>query len=329
MTQQKRSILSRLCSCAVTLGMLGGIGYALWHFLGKPDAEDVWDDIRSIDIGDVLKNLTDIDFTNGWLNDPFLSSNATNEWDNGKDNNGLSLTLWNALDDNWQEEYEAAVQDWENGDPDALTLTTKLVNVDNDACKQKEGVMRVCNHNAGDTGWLGINRIVKISNIIISSVAEMNEYYLHNADIYERQYTMCHEIGHGFGLPHTDENFNNKDLGNCMDYTRTPRNNLHPDESNFLRLADLYGVVEGGRRNLKGSSSSSGLLRHLRYSPKMHEVYNSVMADLHEQRPGADDDIEKKGWRVLHYHPNGATYSRDLGSGISVEVHMLFTPDSE
>mmetsp|Transcript_24177 Transcript_24177/g.33778 ORF Transcript_24177/g.33778 Transcript_24177/m.33778 type:complete len:329 (-) Transcript_24177:81-1067(-) len=328
MTAQKKSCVSRLFSLAITLGFLGGAGYILWHFLGKPEPKELWDDIQDIDFGDVLKNLTDLDFHDGWLNDPFLSSNATNEWKNGKDNNGLSLTLLNALDENWQEEYEAAVEDWENGNPDALTLTTKRVSVDRDACKKTEqtgGVMMVCNENFGESGWLGINVVAKVGGYIISSVAQMNEFYLFNADIYERQYTMCHEIGHGFGLPHTDESFNNIDLGNCMDYTRTPKNNLHPDESNYARLAGLYGVV-GRRRYLKGSSNT-GHPRHIRYSSKFHEVYNSAMADLNEELSKAET-TRKNGWRILHRHSKGATYSRELVPGISVEVNMLLAPDS-
>ncbi len=33
---------------------------------------------------------------------------------------------------------------------------------------------------------------------------------------------MCQEIGHDFGLDHQDENFNNPNLGTCMDYTNDP-----------------------------------------------------------------------------------------------------------
>mmetsp|Transcript_18826 Transcript_18826/g.22603 ORF Transcript_18826/g.22603 Transcript_18826/m.22603 type:complete len:264 (+) Transcript_18826:2-793(+) len=260
----------------------------------------------------------------GFRNEPYLSDNTTHEWDNGYGNNGLSLTIWNALDESWQDEYEIAVHDWENGDPDALTLTSKRVNIDDRACEQTRGVMRVCSDNFGDTKWLGINEILKFGNYIVSSVAKMNEYYLFNADIYERQYTMCHELGHGFGLPHTDENFYNRDLGNCMDYTRTPKNNLHPDESNYARLAELYGVV-GSRRYLKGSSNS-GRPPRVSYSSKFHEVYNAAMADLHEELSKAKT-TRKNGWRILHRHSKGATYSQDLVPGISVEVNMLLAPD--
>ena len=73
----------------------------------------------------------------------------------------------------------------------------------------------------------------------------MNEHYLLNAGYDERLYTMCHEVGHGFGLPHTDENFNNKDQGNCLDYTNNPSNNLRPGVANCNRLLGMYGSVDG------------------------------------------------------------------------------------
>ena len=57
---------------------------------------------------------------------------------------------------------------------------------------------------------------------------------------------MCHEIGHAFGLGHTDEIFGNADLGDCMDYTNSPENNLKPTLRNYDFLFQLYGIVPGG-----------------------------------------------------------------------------------
>jgi hypothetical protein len=53
-----------------------------------------------------------------------------------------------------------------------------------------------CVGNYGETGWLGINEVLKSVqyDVIESSVAKMNEYYLNNADYDERLYTMCHEV---------------------------------------------------------------------------------------------------------------------------------------
>jgi hypothetical protein len=45
---------------------------------------------------------------------------------------------------------------------------------------------------------------------------------------------------HGFGLPHTDENPYNDNLGNCLDYTDDPSENLHPGDVNFNKLKSMY-----------------------------------------------------------------------------------------
>uniref|UniRef100_A0A7S2HGM9 Uncharacterized protein n=1 Tax=Helicotheca tamesis TaxID=374047 RepID=A0A7S2HGM9_9STRA len=236
---------------------------------------------------------------------------------------GLELELWYACDDTWQEEYDAAVLDWEEGTPDTLTLTTVKVDVDNE-CTPHDGVMKVCNGNYGETGWLGINELLLIGDgQITSSVAKMNEHYLLNADIYERQYTMCHEIGHGFGLPHTDENFYNKDLGNCMDYTDTPKNNLHPDTGNYNVLASLYGVV-GTRRYLKESSSSHFSRPVKEISPRVKHFYEAAMKEFIEGSKELEHEKQQMGrWRLLGRHAGGARYGRKLTQNYTLEVNVL------
>jgi len=241
----------------MTLALIAAGGYAAWFFLGKPSGEEVLDlakgvgdKIKEIDFGDLtgaLENFTG--FTPElWDEDPYVGNNVTNLWEGyTRGNGGLKLELWNALDSSWSNEYVEAVNDWNNWcDIKVLDLTSKVVEVDH-KCSQEDGVMKVCNGNYDATGWLGINEVLKLqgSGVIISSVAKMNEYYLLNADYDERLYTMCHELGHGYGLPHTDENFNNKDQGNCLDYTNRPSNNIRPGNANCNRLLSMYGSVDG------------------------------------------------------------------------------------
>lgn len=57
-------------------------------------------------------------------------------------------------------------------------------------------------------------------------------------------------LGHALGLAHTDEDFDNEDLGNCMDYTDNLNANKHPDQSNYDTLFDLYGSISGGGERL-------------------------------------------------------------------------------
>jgi len=116
------------------------------------------------------------------------------------------------------------------------------------------GKLKICNGDYGDTRWRGLNEVLLSprKNTIVASTAKLNEYYLNYENDYQKLYTACHELGHGFGLPHWDENFFNKDLGNCMDYTSNPEDSYMPDESNFLYLAQLYG----GREVIPGSANS-------------------------------------------------------------------------
>ena len=147
-------------------------------------------------------NITDINLGDYYDTDPFVADNSTKAWRN--DGVGLELEIVNALDDTWQDEFEQAVSDWDGGSPDTLTLTVSRGEVDY-SCKEQDGVLKVCSGNFGDSGWLGINDLLFIESTgeVISSVAKMNEFYLRNGDSDTRFYTMCHEMGHGFGLPHT------------------------------------------------------------------------------------------------------------------------------
>jgi len=257
----------RIISSFMTLALIAAGGYAAWFFLGKPSGDEVldWskgvgDKIKEIDFGDLtgaLENFTG--FTpEMWDEDPYVGDNVTNLWEGyTKGTGGLQLELWNALDDSWSNEYVEAVNDWNNWcDVKVVDLSSKVVEVDH-KCSQVDGIMKVCNGNYGETGWLGINEVLKLqgSGVIVSSVAKMNEHYLLNADYDERLYTMCHELGHGYGLPHTDENFNNKDQGNCLDYTNRPSNNLRPGTANCNRLLTMYGSVDG---TISASSFTEG-----------------------------------------------------------------------
>ena len=62
----------------------------------------------------------------------------------------------------------------------------------------------------GETDWIGVNHSVIRWKHIISSIAIMNDYHLDKMSDAAKQNTMCHELGHGFGLGHWDEDFYNR-----------------------------------------------------------------------------------------------------------------------
>ena len=99
--------------------------------------------------------------------------------------------------------FATAIEEWDQGTPDSLSLIVTDVEPES-LCEAVDGTMKVCNGNYGDTGWRGLNEVLldRRTNIITSSAARMNEYYLHMSGIAnallnqardQRQYTMCHE----------------------------------------------------------------------------------------------------------------------------------------
>jgi len=254
-------------------------------FIGDklPNATQVGDTFSGV--GDTIKDINwpdwgdlDFDFEDVVNADEPDSAGGVGiqELDYGwkiKSGEGLELSIANALTADWHGFFDKAVEDW-NKSLD-MTLQSSVVTVDPD-CIPESGIMKVCNNDYGDVGWKGINEILTQGNTIVASVAKMNEYYVGqfvqpsgNTNIEdERQYTMCHEIGHGFGLPHQDEDFTNKDLNSCMDYSMRPEANLIPNEQDFISLNTLYGEKE---RFLRQTSNYNlaGLKveRHILYLP--------------------------------------------------------------
>ena len=127
-------------------------------------------------------------------NDPFKGTNPddASRWKNNGD--GLRLEVVNALQEQWWDHFNIAMDEWDSGTPDALVLSRSTTDYDYD-CSPIQGKMKVCNGDYGDTGWKGINQVLLSGGWIISSVAKLNEYYLAGASEAQRQYTTCHEIG--------------------------------------------------------------------------------------------------------------------------------------
>jgi hypothetical protein len=75
----------------------------------------------------------------------------------------------------------------------------------------------------------------------------MNDTYFNTATYNStswRQLVMCQEIGHGFGLDHQDEAFDNTNLGSCMDYTSNPVGNEYPNAHDYGELEIIYGHLD-------------------------------------------------------------------------------------
>jgi hypothetical protein len=71
---------------------------------------------------------------------------------------------------------------------------------------------------------------------------------------------MCQEIAHDFGLDHQDENFNNPNLGTCMDYTSDPDgppSNEHPNQHDYDQLESSYSHVDKTTTVKQGAANAA------------------------------------------------------------------------
>jgi hypothetical protein len=270
-------------------------------------------------------------FDNDWNGDPW-QGNTTNGGPTAGSNalawesdgvNGVTIQILNACSDDWQPILAEAIANWENGSPiDSLTLQTRRVDYES-RCSDVTGALKVCNGDYGNTQWRGLNEVMinPRRNTIISSTAKLNEYYLAREGDAQRLYTACHEIGHGFGLPHWDEDFFNQDLGNCMDYTQNPSLNSKPDESNFLYLASLYG----GRNVTTAAAAATATDAS---SAVAHAtVPTTGGGDGGRRRASSLRQIQQHRSRlldVLPYHPE----RRILHANDHHEVHMIPCDDA-
>jgi hypothetical protein len=108
-------------------------------------------------------------------------------------------------------------------------------------------MVEVCNTTYGNNGWLGVASIWANGDHITQGTVKLNDTYFNTATYNTtawRNLVSCQEVGHTFGLDHQDENFNNANLGTCMDYTNDPSTNQHPNAHDYDELVTIYSHLD-------------------------------------------------------------------------------------
>lgn len=149
----------------------------------------------------------------------------------------------------WDSALSVASSSWNNSVlKNAITVGTSNAN-----CDPTSGQVELCNGEYGKNGWLGIASIWATrgrNNHIVQGVVKVNDTYFNTAEYNSqtwRDYVICQETGHTFGLDHQDESFGNANLGTCMDYTSDPDgtlfdqlDNRHPNQHDYDEMASIY-----------------------------------------------------------------------------------------
>src|SRR6266545_4889570 len=175
----------------------------------------------------------------------------------------VQVTIVSSLTGGWVGNLVTANNDW-NKSP---YLENRVVAGATDTttrrrCAMPSGGIRVCNLAYGQTGWAGLASINTSDGRHISRAsAKMNDTYEAGRSAAEHQGVMCQEVGHDFGLAHQDENFDNPNLGTCMDYTSNPLGppaNTHPNSHDYAELDTIYTHLDSANAAFSPAPAAMG-----------------------------------------------------------------------
>jgi hypothetical protein len=235
--------------------------------------------------------------------------------------NPLVLQINTALTGTWPGYVSTAIGDWNQSSVIDFSNSPHPVTASTKKCSPIAGQVLVCNDSYGQRGWLGIASIWANGNHITQGTTKLNDTYF-NMSRYNspawRQFVACQEIGHDFGLDHQDENFNNANLGTCMDYTNDPSTNQHPNKHDYDELELMYAHLDSTSTAISSAATNFGLREVGKAAPQTG------------QDAGVGDTMADWG-HAIAYDGKGRpdTFVRQLADGRKVITHVLWAPDAK
>ena len=229
---------------------------------------------------------------------------ANHSWGNyhwSRASNPLALNVGDNVNSGWDAYLSGAISDWDQSS--VLALTGVAGGTTPSSCSPTSGRIEVCNAAYGNTGWLGVAQIwVTRSSHITQATTKVNDTYFDTAAYNTpawRRLVMCQEVGHDFGLDHQDVNFNNGNLGTCMDYTNDPDgppSNEHPNQHDYDQLESIYAHLDGSG----GGGGNSGCHGH---NPNCQNGVGNAPPFSQAGRGNGDlyiDELPNGGRRITH-----------------------------
>jgi hypothetical protein len=243
--------------------------------------------------------------------------NADHAWGNyhwARSSNPVSLELGDNVSSTWDSHLALATADWDKSTVLALTVAGGAAK---GRCQPTEGRIEVCNDFYGSNGWLGLAQIWVSGEHIAQATTKVNDTYF-SAPPYNtsewRQMVMCQEVGHDFGLDHQDENFDNANLGTCMDYTSDPSTNQHPNRHDYDELEIIYSHLDGGSG---GGGGGNGNCPPKGNKPGCNGngIFGPGSGELHSQREWG---------QLVRAEGRTAVFERDFGGGNRVFTFVIW-----
>ncbi len=189
------------------------------------------------------------------------TAGASHSWGGyhwARTSNPFTLKLSDNVSSNWDAYLRTTSTDWSASTVLDTAVVTGTANPKN--CRPASGRVEVCNASYGNNGRLGVAQIWLSGGHITQGTVRLNDTYFKTAAYNTpawRNLVMCQEVGHTLGLDHQDEIFDNPNLGTCMDYTRDPSTNQHPNQHDYDQLALIYAHLDT-TTTVSGAAAAKG-----------------------------------------------------------------------
>ena len=230
---------------------------------------------------------------------------ANHSWESyhwARTSNPFNLKLGNNLSSAWKPYLATTSVAWSLS---SVLDTTVVSGQGRSNCRATLGRVEVCSKTYGNNGWLGIAQIWISGTHIVQGTVKLNDTYFltptYNTTAW-RNLVMCQEVGHTFGLNHQDENFDNPNLGTCMDYTNNPSTNQYPNQHDYDQLVTIYTHLD--------SSTTVG----------------SVLSSKGDNKTEIDSDDSSTWGKSLRKDSKkrNSLFERDLGKGNKVVTFVIW-----
>ena len=238
-------------------------------------------------------------------------ANASHSWGGyhwARTVNPFTVKLGDNVSITWDPILSTTSADWTASSVLDTSIVSGQANPKN--CRPTSGRVEVCNASYGNNGWLGVAQIWITGGIhITQGTVKLNDFYFNTAKYNTtawRNLVSCQEVGHTFGLAHQDENFNNANLGSCMDYTNDPSTNQHPNQHDYDELVIIYNHSDS---------------------------FTTLSASAAQTHPPAMNELDLSGpgqWgRLVASSRDGRsqTYEADFGGGNKIVTHVTWTDE--
>lgn len=243
---------------------------------------------------------------------PAMANHSWGGYHWNKTGSDVELEVVKAVTSQWNTSVNTAIGDWNQSR--VLSLTGAAGSgISAKKCSPIAGKVLVCNAAYGNRGWLGIASIWLSNGHISQATTKLNDSY-HNSSPYNtapwRALVACQEIGHDFGLDHQDENFDNANLGTCMDYTSDPDgppSNEHPNRHDYDQLESIYSHTHAAQTNFG-----------------VREVGKAPAQAVINEAPAGDSPAE---WgRAIHRDSKGRpdVFVKDIAPGRKMITHVFW-----